>query len=214
MNRIKFTNQSLVISIVAVFILTIAIAFLTPVEQTLGSNLRLIYLHGAWVWTGILTFNLAGLTGMVALILRQKQLHQWGRSIGWSGLCFWITYLPMSLAVMQINWNGFFFDEPRWKVPFTFAIIALLLQAGLWLINQLRITSIANFGFAVALMVNLSRMDSVLHPESPIFSSGSSGIKWIFLLLLSSTLLLSGLLTYAWIRFLPFREFIHEKEEG
>ncbi len=213
MKRIQLSNRRLVAALVAVLILTVAIAFLTPLEQKLGSKLRLIYLHGAWVWTGILTFCLAGSVGLAALYFRRHTLHGWSRSIGWSGLCFWITYLPMSLAVMQINWNGFFFDEPRWRVPFTFAIIGLLLQVGLWLINLPWAASLANFGFAVALMFNLSRMESVLHPESPVFTSGSAVIKWIFILLLASTLLLSGLLSYAWMRFFPYKE-IHPLEGG
>ena len=213
MKRIQLSNRRLVAALVAVLILTVAIAFLTPLEQKLGSKLRLIYLHGAWVWTGILTFCLAGSVGLAALYpSASTALHDWSRSIGWSGLCFWITYLPMSLAVMQINWNGFFFDEPRWRVPFTFAIIGLLLQVGLWLINLPWAASLANFGFAVALMFNLSRMESVLHPESPVITSGSAGIKGIFILLLASTLLFSGLLSYAWMRFFPLRKSIYMKE--
>jgi hypothetical protein len=38
---------------------------LAPVEQTLGANVRLVYLHGAWVWVGIISFGLAALSGLV-----------------------------------------------------------------------------------------------------------------------------------------------------
>ncbi len=214
MNRVQLTNQNFVVLILSLLLLTIAIAFLTPVEKSLGNNLRLIYLHGAWVWTGILTFSAAGVFGLAALLLHRKSLHNWSRSLAWSGLCFWVTYLPMSLAVMKINWNGFYFDEPRWRVPFTFAIIGLLLQTGLLLINIPWSNSLANLVFAAAMILNMTRMESVLHPESPVFTSESNGIKWIFILLLATTLLLSGLLSFAWTRFFPLKESARKQEGG
>ena len=119
----------------------------------------------------------------------------------------------MSLAVMQINWNGLFFDEPRWKVPFTFAVIGILLQAGLLFINTPWMTSLANTGFASALMFNLMRMDSVLHPDSPVFSSGSSGIKLIFIFLLTSTIIMSGVLSLLWIRYFPWKASVPSEKE-
>ncbi len=203
MTRLPISRRSLVIILVGFFCLTIAIAFLTPLERTLGGNLRLVYLHGAWVWTGIVTFCFAAIAGLAALILHKTSLHRWSRSLGWTGLCFWITYLPLSLAVMQINWNGFFFDEPRWKIPFTFAVIGLLLQAGLVLMNTPWITSLANFMFTSVLLYNLVNMDSVLHPDSPVFSSGSTGIKLIFILLLASTLIMSAVLSTIWVISFP-----------
>jgi hypothetical protein len=213
MKRLPISNRGLVICLIVLFGFTIAITFLTPLERTLGGNLRLIYLHGAWVWTGIVTFCASGIIGFLALLLRNQSLHSWSRATGWTGLCFWVTYLPMSMAVMQINWNGLFFDEPRWKVPFTFAVIGILLQAGLLLINTPRVTSLANIGFASALMFNLLKMESVLHPDSPVFSSGSSGIKWIFILLFTSTIIMSGVLSYLWIRCLPWKASVPAEKE-
>jgi hypothetical protein len=214
MKRLQISNRGLVISLVVLLCLTIVITFLTPLERTLGGNLRLIYLHGAWVWTGIVTFSAAGIFGLIALLLRNKNLHAWSRATGWTGLYFWVTYLPMSMAVMQINWNGLFFDEPRWKVPFTFAVIGILLQAGLLFINSPWITSLSNVLFASTLMFNLMRMDTVLHPDSPVFSSGSSGIKLIFIFLLNSTIIMSGVLSNLWIRYFPWKvSFQQEKEK-
>ena len=197
--HLPISKRSLGFTLVGLFCLTVAIAFLTPLERTLGVNLRLVYLHGAWVWAGIVTFSVAGIVGLAALLFRKIALHAWSRSLGWTGLCFWITSLPMSLAVMQINWNGFFFDEPRWKIPFTFAIISILLQAGLFLMNTPWITSLANLFFGSALLFNLVRMDSVLHPTSPVFTSGSAGIKLIFILLLASTLIIGAVLSALWM---------------
>ena len=39
-----------------------------PVEKTLGANIRLVLLHGAWVWTGKVAFGLAALFSVAAAI--------------------------------------------------------------------------------------------------------------------------------------------------
>jgi hypothetical protein len=213
MAHIPISRRSLVLSLACLFCLTIAIAFLTPLERNLGGNLRLVYLHGAWAWTGIITFSCAAVTGLAALILRKSTLHDWSRALGWTGLCFWITYLPMSLVVMQINWNGLFFDEPRWKIPFTFAVIGILLQVGLLLMNTPWIYSLSNFLFASVLLYNLANMDSILHPDSPVFSSGSAGIKLIFLVLLISTLAMSAVLSAIWMVSFPGKNPIMSAEK-
>ncbi|MCJ7623152.1 MAG: hypothetical protein MUO76_06590, partial [Anaerolineaceae bacterium] len=41
-------------------ILVAVVTLLSPLEKTLGTNIRLVYLHGAWVWSGMIIFGLAG----------------------------------------------------------------------------------------------------------------------------------------------------------
>ena len=125
----RFLKQPLAVLItVAVIVL---IAFLAPIEKTLGANIRIIYIHAAWVWTGKVLFGIAAIAGLLALIFsRQERLVHLTRSLAYTALFFWITYLPMSLYVMQSTWGGFFFDEPRWRIPFMLGIIAVLLQGG------------------------------------------------------------------------------------
>jgi hypothetical protein len=160
------------------------IAAFAPLERDLGANARLVYFHGAWVWSGLGCFILAGISGLVALLSRQALLHTWSRVLGWTAMIFWLTYLPISLVVMRMNWGGFFWEEPRWRIPFAFAIIGVLLQAGLVLMNKLALTSLANIGFAAALLISLNRITNILHPDSPILTSSSRGIQIFFFTLL------------------------------
>jgi hypothetical protein len=155
---------------------------MVPPEQSLGTVIRVIYFHGAWVWTGIALFGAAGVTGLLALLSRREQVYAWSTAFGWSGLFYWLTYLPMSLWLMQLSWNGFFFDEPRWRVPFGFAVVGSLLQLGLILIRKRELTAIANALFAAALIYGLSTLTSILHPDSPISDSNSFLIKGLFIL--------------------------------
>jgi len=52
------------------FIALGAVALLTvfgPAEKTLGTNVRVVYLHGVWVWTALAAFLSAAVAGLVGL---------------------------------------------------------------------------------------------------------------------------------------------------
>jgi hypothetical protein len=171
------------------FIVTVAliaiIALLGPEEQSLGSNVRIVYLHGAWVLTAELVLVMSGLAGLVALLTPRQTFHQWSAALGRTGILFWVTYLPLSMWAMQANWNGMFPAEPRFRLAVIFAVTGILLQAGLWLMNTDWITSLVNVLFIIALRVIFATADNVLHPPpSPIFNSGNYAIMGFFLILI------------------------------
>jgi len=170
------------------FLITLALilllTFLGPDEKSLGSNVRIVYLHGAWVLTAIVAFLGAGVAGLAAIVTRKENLHRLSRAFGYTGLVFWITYLPLSLWAMQANWNGLFLSEPRMRIAFIYAVTGILLQVGLALFERPVLISTANFVFIVALTMSLSRADSVMHPPpSPIFNSGNLILQFYFIAL-------------------------------
>jgi hypothetical protein len=176
------------VSPLVLFLITLVViailAFIGPEEQSLGSNVRIVYLHGAWVLAAELAFAAAALTGLLALVLRREGLQRWSAASGRTGIVFWLTYLPLSLWAMQANWNGLFLAEPRFRLALTFAIVGALMQVGLWLVNVDWITSLANLVFFVVLRVVFSTAANVMHPPpSPIFSSGLWNIILFFVLL-------------------------------
>ncbi len=151
-----------------------------PLEKSLGNNLRLVYLHGAWVWTALIGFGLASIAGLAALVWKADLLQRCAEALGRTSLLFWITYLPMSLWVMQANWGGFYFDEPRWRIPMIYAVVGVLLQAGLWLMQTPAITAAANLLYGTALWWSMTHLQSVLHPDSPVMQSGSLRMQLFF----------------------------------
>ena len=169
------------------FITVLVIAVLAlfgPEEGSLGSNVKIVYLHGAWVLAAEVAFAAAALVGLLALVLRRERLYQWSAALGRTGIVFWLTYLPLSLWAMEANWNGLFLAEPRFRLALIFAITGTLLQIGLWLIDVDWGTSLANLVFFVALRVVFSTASNVMHPPpSPIFNSGLWNIIIFFVLL-------------------------------
>lgn len=167
------------------FITVIAIAFLTlfgPEEKSLGSNVRIVYLHGAWVLTAEIAFFAAALTGLLGLLLRKDIFHTWSAALGRTGIIFWVTYLPLSLFAMEANWNGLFLAEPRFRLAMIFAITGILLQVGLWIFSTTWLTSLANIIYIVVLRVIFSTAENIMHPPpSPIFNSGNFVIIGFFI---------------------------------
>lgn len=169
------------------------LAALSPPELTLGSSVRLIYLHGAWIWASILTLAGAAGVGLVGLLTRRPDHHRWSAGLGRSGSVFWLVSLLLSLAAMQAGWNGLFLAEPRWRIAAEFAFLAVLVQAGAALIGRPPATSLLNVVFFVALAASLLSTEAVMHPPSPVFTSESASIRWTFVAL-------AGLLTAAGVQ--------------
>jgi hypothetical protein len=180
MAKLKTPMGSFLLAVLLILLLT----FAGPEERSLGSNVQIVYLHGAWVLAAEVAFFAAALAGISGLLGRRRALHAWSAALGRSGIVFWISYLPLSLWAMQTNWNGLFLAEPRFRLAMIFGAGGLLLQAGLWIFSLPWLTSLGNILFIVALRAVLASARDIMHPPpSPIFNSGNFTIIGFFILL-------------------------------
>jgi hypothetical protein len=169
-------------------LLALVTAF-APLERSLGSSVRVVYLHGVWVWASLAAFVVAGVAGLLGLARGNATLHRWSLALGRTGLLFWITYIPISMWAMQTNWNGLFLAEPRWRLALVFSISGLLLQLGLTFLDRPAWASAGNLAFIVVLLLALRSTENVMHPPSPILNSDAWRIQLYFTLMLALTLL-------------------------
>jgi hypothetical protein len=177
-NKPPLINFSLTVLAIALF------TFLGPEERSLGSNVRIVYLHGAWVLAAEVAFAGAALAGLFGLLLRREVFHAWSAALGRAGIVFWVTYLPLSLWAMQTNWNGLFLSEPRFRLALIFAVSGVLLQLGLWLFDVHWLTSLGNILYILVLRAVFATAQNIMHPPpSPIFNSGNYAIIVFFMLL-------------------------------
>lgn len=183
-----------------------------PEEKSLGANVRVVYLHGAWVLAAELAFIAAAAAGALGLLARfvkplaarEGSFHRWSAALGRTGILFWVTYLPLSLWAMQANWNGLFLAEPRFQFAMNFAIVGILLQIGLWIYNKPLLTSLANIAYILALRISFATAENIMHPPpSPIFSSGLWNIILFFVGLNVLAWLAAFLLARWFLRFSP-----------
>ena len=171
-----------------------------PPEKSLGSNVRVVYLHGAWVWTSLAAFVAAALIGLVGLATRRENFQLWSRALGRTGLVFWITYLPISVWAMQTNWNGLFLAEPRWRLALVFAIGGLVLQIGVSLLEDPAWASGLNVIYLLVLLLALRSTDQVMHPASPILTSDAWRIQLFFAALVGTVLFTAWQVARWWHR--------------
>ena len=80
----------------------------------------------------------------------------------------------------------------------TFGIVGLLLQGGFLLLDQPDVVCAGSLVYGVALWVALIRVNTILHPASPIFTSDSLRIQLFFVALLV-LLLLFGWQIVRWL---------------
>jgi len=161
----------------------VILARVAPSERVLGGAVRIVYLHGAFVWSALLAFLGAALAGLGGWILRRPAWHAWSIGLGRSATLFWWMSMALSLAAMQTSWNGLYLAEPRWQLAVRFGLVAVMLQAAIVLVRRPALGSLLNIVFVAALILSLARTPTVLHPVSPIFTSESMTIRAHFLLL-------------------------------
>jgi hypothetical protein len=179
---------------------TAGLTALGPEEQSLGTNVRIVYLHGAWVLTAEAALGFSAFAGLLGILFRRERLHQWSVALGRSGLFFWVTYLPLSVWAMQANWNGLFLSEPRFRIAVIFAISGVLLQIGLTLLAKPVFSSLFNVLFFVALRIALSQAGYVMHPPpSPIFDSGILALQLFFIGITFLTMAAAYFMTRWWL---------------
>ena len=97
MSKFKTPLTSFFITIIVIALL----ALFGPEEKSLGANVRIVYLHGAWVLAAELAFVAAAIAGLMALITKRNSLHDWSAALGRTGIIFWVTYLPLHCG----RWN-------------------------------------------------------------------------------------------------------------
>lgn len=194
MTRLK----SPLIPLLALLVIIATATLFGPEEKSLGANVRYVYIHGAWVLAAQIALVLAGVTGFLALLNNKPVFYRWSTALGRSGIVFWVTYLPLSMLAMQANWNGLFLAEPRFRLALTFAVVGVLLQTGLWLINRPPYTAAANALFIITLRYVFSNAAYVMHPPpSPILNSGSASVI-VFFVGLNILVLLAAFFLTRW----------------
>ena len=98
---------------------------LAPAETRLGNMVKLIYVHGALVWVGLVTFSVAGGLGVVALVMQHllgwtDRARTWYHGTGAGGraaLIVWIAYALSAMIVTGLAWGQVIaWNEPRVRV--------------------------------------------------------------------------------------------------
>jgi hypothetical protein len=172
-------------------ILTLLLILLPP-EQTLGVIIKVVFLHGALVQTGLLLFALGGLLGLALLAWDRPALLAWALAVQETAVLLWIAYALSSMVTTKLAWGQWIaWDEPRVRASINvlwFCIAAWLLVR--W-VNNRTFTGLANLAVAIMAWVLIRGASLVRHPFNPIGDSTSSAYGWFFIAIGVTVLLIA-----------------------
>ncbi|HSJ54669.1 MAG TPA: hypothetical protein VLC52_13095 [Anaerolineae bacterium] len=209
--ELKSLNRRLLPLLAGVLCLLLAVwVVAAPAESRLGSVVKLVYVHGALVWAGLLTFSLAGVLGLVALLLRLAGPST-GRSAPWlrgaraagvAALVVWIVYVLSSMAVTGLTWGQWIaWGEPRVQATAAILAAALVLNVVVHLADHPDLTALAQVLMGIAPWVVVSRAQAIRHPVDPIGGSTSTSIQGFYLLIVVTVAALAlTLVAWLWAR--------------
>ncbi len=173
-------------------------ALLAPEERSLGSGIRMVYLHVSATWAGITFLYGVGLLGGVSSFLPSPDgLRGWLRSVWTAGLAAFAVGFLLSLVAAQASWGGIFWAEPRVRASLgvvAVSLLALTVEAG---VRGSRWRGLTWTVAALACFVILRSAGLFIHPDRPIRSTTPWSIRGTFLGLYAFSLVIGAALASA-----------------
>lgn len=173
------------------------VLFRAPLEQTLGSGIRVVYVHVALIWASLLGLLLNGVLGLAVAVTERPLLERWRQLFGWLFIGLFVLGVLVSLWAQQVNWGGILWREPRNVSVFNVTAVALITQILADWSPRLRWRGLLSGALAAFILWEIPRAELVMHPGDPIGSSTSSGIQFTFYSL--AILCFLAVLCLAWI---------------
>jgi len=174
------------------FVLLVVGVILAPAETRLGNLVKLVYVHGALVWTGLLCFSSAGLLGLTALgmhylfgsVERSRTWYHGTEAAGLASLGVWIVYVISSMAVTGLTWGQLIaWNEPRVRATAFILVAAIVVFVVSKLVNHRDFTAAANILMGIVPWVMVRQAGVIRHPVDPIGGSGSMAIQGFYWLI-------------------------------
>lgn len=199
MSRLQKLRKGLSLLALGLSGLLVVWVVLSPAESRLGNLVKLVYVHGALVWTGLLAFAVAGLFGLAALVVRRPTWYRGTQAAGLAALVVWGLYVLSAMAVTSLTWGQLVaWNEPRVRATGLILVAAIVLFVVARLVDQADFTAAVNLVMGVVPWVVVRQADAIRHPVDPIGGSGSTAIQGFFWLIVVTVTLLAGTLI-AWL---------------
>ncbi len=182
--RALLKTRWIVPSLVALLVLVVITAFVSPLDKTLGDKVRMVYVHGAIIRVVMAILVIAGGLGLAYLVTRREVISQWARATFEGGLALWFIYLGTSVVTTIQAWGGIAWFEPRWMVTLQMTgLLPIVYVAGL-IIKQPKVSAALYVLVPIVMMVLLAQAQLVLHPLDPIGESGDGAIQLAYTVML------------------------------
>ncbi len=153
------------------------ILWLSPDEQTLGTGMKWVYIHLAFIWTAMLGMLIAGILSLIQVFSDRAGWRQWGTAITWATLGVLVFAIITSIAVMQVNWGGISWEEPRTQALLRASAIWLIVTiAGPWIAHR-RLRGVLIAVVAAVALIPMRYGPLAIHPQNALGTSPSDAIR-------------------------------------
>ena len=214
MSRLEILrNRVLPVLALVLFALLLLWVLLAPSESRLGNLVKLVFVHGALVWSGLLAFTIAGALGLVSLAARHvlgaivpaarehaPVLYRGTASAGLAALIVWIAYVISSMAVTGLTWGQVIaWNEPRVQATGLILLAAVALYIVARLVANDEFTAIVCVLMGIVPWIVVRQAGVIRHPVDPIGGSESAAIQTYYgLILLTVVGLALTLVAWLW----------------
>ena len=189
-------RRTIPMSLAGLTILVAILLYTVPPEQTLGNIIKVVFLHGALVETGLIAFGVAGLLGVACLVWNRETVYRWCWAAQKTALVVWVLYALSSIVATYRAWGvAIAWEEPRVLASAKILIVGVgFLLLALW-VNHRQFTAVVNVVMAVLAWSLAKGAVTVRHPFNPIGSSDSTVFKGLFAIIALVIMLMALQLT-------------------
>jgi len=162
--------------------IVLIVSILSPAESTLGSWIKLLYIHAGLAIVGIMIFILAGIFGVLHLVFKNLSFSKLSKSSQKVALFIWVFNGLLSAFVTKMIWGKWLFlAEPRFKITIFILVLAPIFYLfSLWAGDR-KTTSILNMVFAcVVVWLYGTAGSAIFHPTNAARSSSNLLIRLSF----------------------------------
>jgi hypothetical protein len=188
-------NSRLAWAILAIIVVAFAVLVLfAPAEATIGDGIRIVYIHVALIWAGMLLLLVAGLLGLIVLLSDHARTADWMQIVAWVALGFYAAGVITSLAAEIVNWGGIAWREPRTAANLNLLAVVVIVQVinswlpGTWAARR-RLQGALNLLLAAAVIWTTVTTELQLHPANAVGDATSRTIQLTFYALFLLSLL-------------------------
>jgi hypothetical protein len=177
-----------------------------PTDRRLGEITRLVFFHGAFVWTAILLSLLGGVLAVMYLArgggARERGSQE--RNLSWVlslSTVAWVIVFGLSFPVMLLSWGGILWTEGRLVMAMLVVSLYLIVWAVAFMWEKTVVAALGLLVSALAVVGMVLLVPARFHPDNPVFGSGDPRFIGGFLLILGGMVLVAtALLAWRWRR--------------
>ncbi len=191
----KLNPKKLPTGVILSLLIGILLIWLSPADKKLGSMLKLIYLHGALIYTGLFLFSAVGLLGIISLF-RNSSDFSLLFAIEKTAIIFWIAATIAGNVTSILTWGGIFWGEPRLQATILISLVSISIYFISSASENPKMISFLGSGLALSVWVLMTGAGRIMHPDNP-FSVSESSIKFFFIVI-TLAFLTASILTVHW----------------